>query len=129
MSSLTLCAAALVASVLALVLKKTNAEYSLIITICTASILILYISSAIIDTITGVSEIVESASVNTDYIVILLKCVGICFLTEFTADCCKDAGQAAISNIVVFSGRLCVIVSALPFFTELLSTVALLTGG
>lgn len=129
MSSITLCAAALIASILALILKKTNAEYSLIITVFASTTLIIYVSSSIIDTIAGVREIVESASINIEYIEILLKCVGICFLTEFTADCCKDAGQAAISNIVVFGGRLLVILSALPFFTELMSTVAVLTGG
>lgn len=129
MSSITLCAAALIASILALILKKTNAEYSLIITVFASTTMIIYVSSSIIDTIAGVREIVESASINIEYIKILLKCVGICFLTEFTADCCKDAGQAAISNIVVFGGRLLVILSALPFFTELMSTVAVLTGG
>lgn len=129
MSAVTICAAGVVASILALVLKKNNTEYSLILTICTSAILVTYIAGALLEAIGGLKEIFFASDMSTTYLTLLLKCVGICFLTEFACDTCKDAGQVALSNIVLFGGRIFVLVSALPLFTELLSIVTELTGG
>ncbi len=129
MSSLTVCAAGIIASILAIVLKKNNAEYSFILTISASAIIITYIAGALIEAIGGVKHIFAMSDMNISYLTLLLKCVGICFLTEFTCDTCKDAGQAALSDIVLFSGRIFVLVSALPLFTELLNMVTELSGG
>lgn len=129
MSSVTVCSAGVIASVLAVILKKNNAEYSFILTICTSAILVTYITSALLEAIGGVKEIFSASGMSTTYLTLLLKCVGICFLTEFTCDTCKDAGQAALSNIVLFGGKIFVLVSSLPLFSELLSIVTDLAGG
>lgn len=129
MSAVTICAAGVIASVLAIILKKNNAEYSFILTICTSAILVTYITGAILEAVSGVREIFSASNISATYIALLLKCVGICFLTEFTCDTCKDAGQAALSNIILFSGRILVLISALPLFSELLKVVTELSGG
>lgn len=129
MSAVTVCAAGVIASILAIVLMKNNAEYSIILTVCTCAILVSYIAGALIEAISGVKEIFSASDMSATYLTILLKCVGICFLTEFTCDTCKDAGQAALSNIVLFGGRIFVLISALPLFSELLGMVKELSGG
>ena len=129
MSAVTVCAAGVIASILAIVLKKNNAEYSIILSVCACAILVSYIAGALIEAISGVKEIFSASDMSTTYLTILLKCVGICFLTEFTCDTCKDAGQAALSNIVLFGGRIFVLISALPLFSELLGMVKELSGG
>lgn len=129
MSTVTVCAASVVASILAIVLKKNNTEYSLILTLCTCAILVTYIAGTIIEAISGIKELFSKTELNTSYLTIILKCVGICFLTEFTCDTCKDAGQASLAGIVLFSGRIFVVMSALPLFTEVIKLVAELTGG
>lgn len=129
MSTITVCAAGIIASVLAIVLKKNNAEYSFILTVSASAIIVTYVAGALVEAISGVKEIFASSNMSITYLALLLKCVGICFLTEFTCDTCKDAGQAALSDIVLFSGRLFVLVSALPLFSELLNTVTELSGG
>lgn len=129
MSAVTVCAAGVIASILAIVLRKNNAEYSIILTVCTCAILVSYIAGALIEAISGVKEIFSASDMSATYLTILLKCVGICFLTEFTCDTCKDAGQATLSNIVLFGGRIFVLISALPLFSELLGMVKELSGG
>lgn len=129
MSSLTVCAAGIVASILAIILKKNNAEYSLILTISASSIIVIYIAGTLVEAIDGIKGIFAMSDMSISYVTLLLKCVGICFITEFTCDTCKDAGQAALSDIVLFSGRIFVLVSALPLFTELLNLVTDLSGG
>ena len=129
MSSLTVCAAGIIASILAVILKKYNMEYSFILTVSASAIIITYITGALIEAVSGVKDIFAMSNMSFTYLALLLKCVGICFLTEFTCDTCKDAGQAALSDIVLFSGRIMILASALPLFTELLNMVSELSGG
>ena len=129
MNIISLCAAAVISSVLAVLLKKQNAEYSLILTVCTASLIFVYLISSVIFAVTNIWEIFEKSQINTFYIEILLKCVGICFITEFTCDCCKDASQSALSSVVLISGRICVLITAFPLFDEFLSLSLDLSGG
>ena len=64
MSILSVCAAALVASILAVVLKRHNAEYSLILIICASCFIGLSVISEIALTIGGVKELIENSGVN-----------------------------------------------------------------
>ena len=129
MSAITICAAGTIASILAIILKKNNAEYSIILTICASAILITYIAGAILEALGGIKDIFSQSGFDESYIALLLKCVGICFLTEFTCDTCKDAGQASLAGIVLFGGRISVLLLALPLFSELLGIVIRLSGG
>ncbi len=130
MNVFSICISCVVASVLSLLLKKQNAEYSLILTVATATLVITCIMSEILIVVSGIKDIMKVAGVNSDYIVILLKCVGICFLTEFSCDCCKDASQNTLSTVVLISGRICILVAAFPLFEEFLSlSLSLSRGG
>lgn len=129
MNIISICVAAVVASVLAVLLKKHNAEYSLILTVCSVTLIIMYLVSSVIFAINGMEEIFAKSALDIRYIEILLKCVGVCFITEFTCDCCKDASQNALSSVVLMAGRLCVLITAFPLFKEFLSLALDLTGG
>ncbi len=129
MSVLSICIAAVVTSVLAVLLRKHNAEYTLMLGVCGASLIFVSIISEVLLAVDAIKSIVDVASVNVTYIEILLKCVGICFLTEFTSDCCKDASQSALSSVVLMSGRIITLLTAFPMFEEFLAFTMKLSGG
>ena len=104
-------------------LKKYNADYSIILTICSVTVIFLYIVGYIVEGFTSIKEIFEASAMNISYLTILLKCTGVCLVSEFTADCCKDAGQQALSSLAAYGGRILVLLMALPLFTELLNII------
>ncbi|MDO5124422.1 MAG: stage III sporulation AC/AD family protein [Eubacteriales bacterium] len=126
---LSICAAALVASILSVMLKKQNAEYSLIITLCACALILTLVLSEIMIAVTSINELVNRAGVNLNYLSILLKCLGICFITEFAVDACKDASQNAIASVTLMTGRVSVLMAAFPLFEEFLSLTLNLCGG
>ncbi|MBQ8000670.1 MAG: hypothetical protein IJ298_05555 [Ruminococcus sp.] len=129
MNIISICVAAIVTSVLAVLLKKHNAEYSLILTVCCVTLILMYLISSVVFAVSGIEDIFANSSIDITYMETLLKCVGICFVTEFTCDCCKDASQNALSSVVLMSGRICVLITAFPLFKEFLSLSLDLTGG
>ena len=51
---------------------------------------------------------------------VLLKALGICYITQLAADTCKDAGQQAIATKVELAGKVAVLAIAMP----MLGTIA-----
>ncbi len=129
MNILSVCAASVVASLFAVVLKKQGFEYSFILTLTSITLIVIYIISSVVLSIDYIKEVFAKTQLSTEYLVVLLKCIGICFVTEFTCDCCKDASQQALSGTVLLCGRISVLVTALPLFTEFLSMALKLSGG
>lgn len=63
------------------------------------------------------------------YIKILIKIIGITYLSEFSSDLCKDAGAATLASQIELFGKLSILVLCMPILTSLLETVDYYLGG
>ncbi|MBQ3048566.1 MAG: stage III sporulation protein AD [Oscillospiraceae bacterium] len=109
-----------IGAVLAVLLSQYRAEYAILISIA-VGIAILYSVFRNAWQITNELEsYIALAGINRDFIITLLKSLGICFLVQFASDICKDMGQTAIAGKVELAGKITVLISALPLFSELI---------
>ena len=74
--------------------------------------------------ISTVQSIIAASQISTGYIAVLLKVIGICLLTEFTANICRDAGSSALASNVTLAGKLMVTFTALPLYADILNMVS-----
>ena len=123
MNILTICILAIVAVILILTIKSKNSEIALMIGIACSVIILLAVLSQAVSVINTVNNIIAVSQISTSYIVILLKVIGICLLTEFAVNTCKDAGRQSIASNVSLAGKIMVTVTALPLYTDILNTV------
>ena len=123
MNILTICILAIVAVILILTIKSKNSEIALMIGIACSVIILLAVLSQAVSVINTVNNIIAVSQISTSYIVILLKVIGICLLTEFAVNTCKDAGSQSIAGNVSLAGKIIVTVTALPLYTDILNTV------
>ena len=82
-------------------------------------LILLYISGYLQEAIRFLSSMAERTGLGAGSIGILLKVMGIAYLTEFSAQLCKDAGYGAIAMKVELAGKLMILVTALPVFQSL----------
>lgn len=129
MNIISICALAIVATVLSIALKRHNQELSILISIGSAVIILLCVLEYVLNSIDTISDIFAQANISTEYVIILLKVLGICFLTEFTCDCTKEAGLCSLSGNIALAGKILVLVTSTPMFMEILDVVVKLTGG
>lgn len=127
MNIISICVLAVVTVIIAVMLKPKNGEIALMLCISCAVIILLSVFSQVSQVVTTVNSIVAAADINTNYIAILLKVIGICLLTEFSVSVCRDAGQQGIATNVLLTGKILVTVTALPLYSEILNTVLTLT--
>ncbi len=129
MSISAICFIAVLTAVLSLSIRRQNHEISFLITLCGGIIIFISVLLNISSLFETVKRLFDSASIEQSYIVILLKVIGLCFMSEFAVDCCIDAGQRALADNVSMAGKVLILVSALPLYKDVLNTVLSLTGG
>lgn len=120
---------ALVAAAAALALKKYAPEISALIAVAAGLIILVFVLTKLLPSINTMADLLENTAVPTEYLTVLLKAVGISLGVKFTSDTCKDMGQNSIAAKVEFSGRVAILLSALPLFEDVAEIIINLIGG
>ena len=129
MSIVAICAAAIVCAVLALLLRHQSPQISLLISVGAGVIILLTVIRELVLTADEIRAILQAGNIREEYIMILLKTLGICCITEFTCDTVTEAGLLSLSTNISFVGKILVLFTALPLFRDILSTVTSLVNG
>lgn len=123
MNIFSICVFAVVAVIMMVALKPRNSEIALMLGISCSVIILMMILSQVSTITQTVNQIIAVSGISTSYIVILLKVIGICIITEFAVNTCKDAGSQTLSNNVSLAGKIMVTVTSLPLYSDILNTV------
>ena len=71
----------------------------------------------------ALKSIQQYIPIETTYMNILFKIIGITYVGQFSAGICKDAGYSAAANQIEIFGRLTVLAFSMPLVTALLETI------
>ena len=123
MSIISISALAVAAVIIALTLKPKNAELALMLATAASVIIMFSLLGNAAQITQTLSERAAASGINTGYIAILLKVVGICLVTEFAANTCRDSGSSSLAGSVTLTGKILVTAAALPLYADILSTV------
>ena len=69
------------------------------------------------------TNISNKASINSQFLVILLKITGIAFLTEFAVSISNDCNESAIAGKIELGGKVIIIGMSIPIITALLELI------
>lgn len=120
---------AVVSAILCVMLKKHNPEYSIVISIAAGVLIFGIVITQIYPAASKIKSIIAATNMSSEYGLILLKCLGICFITQFASDTCKDAGEGALSSKVELAGKITILLSSIPLFEKIMQTVLTLIKG
>lgn len=125
---LAIAGAALVAAVIAVMLRRYHAEYGMLISILAGVLILAMLLEALPQALGQVTELLQAAALPGKYALILFKALGLCWLAQFAADSCRDAGESALASKVELAGKTAVLLTTLPLFSEVGALVLELSG-
>lgn len=129
MDILGICIIAVTGSILVLTLKQSVPQLALLLTLSVGVIILISVLSFLPIITDKITQLMSQTGVNSKYISILIKALGICFICQFASDICKDAGQSALASKVELAGKIMILISALPLIEEVLNTATALLSG
>jgi stage III sporulation protein AD len=113
----------IVAVLIAIIFKKGKEEYSLYISIAACFIIMLLGIGKLEVILATINRLQSYIKISKAYISILIKIVGITYITEFAASLCKDSGYSAIGEQVELVGKLSILAISMPILLALLDTI------
>ena len=114
---------AFVTAVAAIVLKSSKPELSFAVTVTGVIIILIFVADMLQNTVNIISSIAGMTGIENGLIKILLKIVGIGYLTEFSAGLLNDFGSNAIADKVTLAGKLTILVLSLPVIESVLGLI------
>lgn len=120
---ITVAAAGLVAVMLAVIFKKEREAFSVYINIIACILILLWGLSKLDVILDGINTLQSHIHINKAYISILIKIIGITYVTEFSSSLCKDSGYHAIGEQIELVGKLSILAISMPIMMALLKTI------
>lgn len=114
----------IVTVLLAVVFKKYNSMYSVLISIAGCVFVFLMIAEDFFSIVSKVSSLASDFSYTYSYIKLMIKTLGICIITQIVSDMCIDAGEKAMSTIVETGAKVTIIAMMMPLFETLVNIIS-----
>ena len=116
-------ALALTAALIGIVLRRTNPEMTLLLSICTV-VLIMGAALGFAKSFTELAQTVQRIfGVSESLIKPVIKCVAVAIITKLTSDLCKDSSQAAAASAVELAGTVCALCIIMPLLMSMLTAI------
>lgn len=107
-------AVAVLGAALAMTIRPFRPEMALVVGICTGVLVLFYALAELTGVMDTLKTLGEQYGVESGYIGILLKIIGIAYAAQFGAQVCADAGETAIAGKVELCGRILILAAAMP---------------
>lgn len=98
-------------------------EYGFAIAVCAAAAISAYGLSRVSLIVDQIQVFEKAIGLDHEYIAILLKMIGISYLTQLAVSLCRDAGQGAIAGQIGFAGKVSMLIVSLPVISSLVKTI------
>ncbi len=108
---------------LATMLKKEKSEYGVLISIVVCVMVFTFVISKMQVILAFVERLESMLSIDSGYIALILKMIGIAYVAGFAIDVCKDAGYAAIGNQIETFAKISILVVSLPVLLTFLEVI------
>ena len=113
----------LIGVIIIIILRQYKPEFALYISLIVGVLIFFLVADKLYGIVNLLSNLANQASINKEFIVILLKITGIALLTEFAVSVCKDSGETAVASKIDFGSKIIMVSISIPIISSLLETI------
>lgn len=110
----------LIGGFLSLTVKGYRREFSVLIGAATAIAILFGAADMLREVIDAFWALTEKSGVDMKYFVIVIKVVGVAYITQFAAEILRDSGENAVALKVELAGKVFILGLTMPILTSFL---------
>ena len=123
MNIITITGLCLIASIICKALEKNSAEIKILLAVCTVCIIFFNIAGELSQVISAIQNIFNRSDMDEDYLTVIFKGLGICYITQLGYDCCRECGENVIASQLELAGKIAILIISLPLFKALVAII------
>ena len=114
---------AVVGVVFALQLKPLKSDLAILLCIAVSLCIFFAMLNHLEELIGTLRELTQLVTLEYSYLAMILKMLGITYVSEFSSAICKDAGYQTLASQIEIFGKLSILVMSLPIIFSLMETI------
>lgn len=115
-------------AIIALTVRSAHREMGAVFSIAAGIVLLLVLLDKLGEVVAVLRDMAQYAQLEDVQVGVILKVLGVSFLTEFAAQACRDAGEAGVAMRVELGGKVLLVLISLPLVKEIVEIILELTG-
>ena len=123
MEVLKIAALALCAVMIIVLVKNYKPEFGIFVAIGCSVLILYFLVDSLKYAFSYMSQLYDKLDYGKTYFPIIIKVLAIAYITEFTSQLCKDAGESSIASKVELAGKIIIFCVAIPVFISILNLV------
>lgn len=109
--------------------RKYNSIYGMLTALALGAFIFISLCSTIESILGELSGIIETGGLNKEYIGVVLKVIGIAYLSQFGAEMLRDSGEGAIAAKCELAGKIFILYLTMPVVADFLKLCITITEG
>ena len=118
----------LCAAVLATVLRVHRPEWALGLSVVAGGLVVGLLLQELAPLLSSIRRMLTVGGLSDTSLSVVLRAAGVCFVTQWAADTCRDAGQMALAGKAELVGRVLLLLLTVPLFEQVLTLVTGVVG-
>ncbi|QKS73215.1 stage III sporulation protein AD [Paenalkalicoccus suaedae] len=106
-----------------LLIREKTPVFAVLLTVATGVLVLLQLMEPVRIVAEFMMNLSKQVDLQAVYLDQILKIIGIAYLAEFAAQIAQDAGQGAMAKKIELTGKLSILLLALPILSYLIETV------
>ncbi|MEG0829156.1 MAG: stage III sporulation protein AD [Anaerovoracaceae bacterium] len=123
MEILKIAAIAISGVILAALMKNINKDVSMYVVLATVIVIFVMILDKLTMVFQFLSTIYDDMTYGKEFFPIIIKVLVVAYMSDFTAQICKDAGEGAIGSKVELGGKIIIFYLAMPIILSILELI------
>lgn len=109
---------------LGFILKETRPEFATLVTMMTGFLILGLAAGKVSYLFETMNRLRESFPIDSSYLTVLVKIIGITYIGQFSSAICKDAGYQMVGTQIDLFCKLSVMVLSMPVLLAILDTIS-----
>jgi stage III sporulation protein AD len=118
----------LMAGMLINMLRQQKPELAMQLSVAAAAMIFLLMASRIMQVVDVMQTLSAKARIDQTHMAIVLKIIGIAYVTDFGSQVLQDAGEKSVAGKVEMAGKIVIMLLAVPIMLAIMDTVLKLLG-
>lgn len=123
MDIISICAVCLITAVLARLIRQVSPEIAFVVSAVAVIILLALLTENVVSVFDETGELAERAGIRNGYVTIVIKVLGISYISDLCASSCRDAGESSLASIVDISAKVMITIVCLPIMYTLMEVI------
>lgn len=110
----------LIGGFLSISVKEYRREFSVLIGVATSIAVFMGIADMLSEVVSSFWRLAEKSGVDVKYFIVVIKVIGIAYITQFASEILRDGGENAAALKVELAGKVFILGLTLPILTSFL---------